>query len=113
MNYILKGVVVRGDGYGRKIGFPTVNLEVGSQELPKDGVYAGVATLENKTYKAGIVIGVENKMGKKVEAHLLDFSGDVYGKKMTLEIKTFLREYKKFETEEALILQIKEDLKRI
>lgn len=113
MNYVLKGVVVRGDRYGRKIGFPTANLEVKDQQLPKDGVYAGVATMEDKKYKAGIVIGLENKSGKKVEAHLLGYDGDAYGKEVVLEIGKFLREYKKFDSEEKLITQIKEDLKKI
>ncbi len=113
MNYTLKGVVIRGEGYGRKIGFPTVNLDVKNQELPKDGVYAGVATLEDKKYKTGIVIGAKNIIGKKVEAHLLGYSGDAYGKEVTLEVGKFLREYKNFDTEIELITQIKEDIKRI
>jgi FAD synthase len=111
MNHILKGIVVKGDGYGRKIGFPTVNLEVKNQELPGDGVYAGAAILEGKKYRAGIVIGAENKSEKKVEAHLMGYSDDAYDKEVTLEIGKFLREYKKFDTEAELINQIREDLK--
>lgn len=107
MNYILRGVVIKGDGYGRKIGFPTANLEVENQELPRDGVYTGVAILEGKKYKAGIVIGPK----EKVEAHLIGYNGDAYGKMVTLEIGKFLREFKKFNTEEELIAQIREDLK--
>ncbi|MFZ2150277.1 MAG: riboflavin kinase [Minisyncoccia bacterium] len=106
MHYILSGKVIRGDGYGRKIGFPTANLEVIDQELPPEGVYSGEAMLENKKYKAGIVIGP----GDKVEAHLIGYNGDAYGKNVTLEINKFLRNYIKFETEEALILQIKKDI---
>lgn len=106
MNYLLKGIVVKGDGYGRKIGFPTTNLEVKNQTIPEAGVYAGEAILEEKKYRAGIVI----EPGDKVEAHLIGYNGNAYGKIVTLELKKFIREFKKFETEEALILQIKKDI---
>jgi|SRR3989338_4483142 len=108
MNYIISGRVIKGDGYGKKLGFPTVNLEINNQELPEVGVYAGNATLENKNYRAGILI---NPTGK-VEAHLLGYNGDAYGKIVTLETHRFLRGYKKFEREEDLIKQIAEDLKK-
>jgi len=103
----IKGVVVKGDGYGRKLGFPTVNLDT-KDKLPAAGVYVGTATLDNQTYRAGILI---NPNGK-VEAHLIGYNGDAYGKMVTLEIKKFLREYKKFETERELIIQIKKDLEQ-
>jgi riboflavin kinase/FMN adenylyltransferase len=106
MNYIIKGIVVHGDGYGKKLGFPTTNLEVKNQIIPKGGVYAGEAILENKKYRAGIVIGP----GDKVEAHLISYAGDAYGKFVTLEIKKFIREFQNFGTEEELILQIKKDI---
>lgn len=106
MNYVISGKVIKGDGYGRKLGFPTVNLEVGDQELPEPGVCAGNAILEGEKYRAGIVI---NLVGK-VEAHLIGYDGDAYGKIVTLEIYKFLREYKTFDTEQALILQIKKDI---
>ena len=108
MNYLISGKVIRGDGYGRKIGFPTVNLEVKDQKLPEAGVYTGDAILENKKYRAGIVIDP----AAKVEAHLLEYNGDAYGKEVTLEIKKFLRKFKKFDTEEELITQIKKDIKK-
>jgi FAD synthase len=113
MDIKITGKVIKGDGYGRKIGFPTVNLQTDKKELPKEGVYAGVATLDlpagkagNKEYRAGIVIGP----GTKIEAHLIGFRGNVYGKQVTLKINKFLREYKKFDTEEELIKQITKDI---
>ena len=106
MNYVITGEVIKGDGYGKKLGFPTVNLKVGGQVLPKAGVYAGEAILENIKYRAGIVIGPE----EKIEAHLIGYNGDAYGKQVTLEVKKFIREYKKFDTEEELIIQIKKDI---
>ena len=107
MNYIISGKVIRGDGYGKKLGFPTVNLETEVIEFPKAGVYAGTAILEGIEYRAGIVLGPNDK----IEAHLIGYGGEAYGKEMTLEIKKFIREYKKFNTEEELIIQIKKDLK--
>ena len=109
MHYTIAGKVKRGDGYGKKLGFPTVNLEIESgntEVLPTEGVYAGGALLEGKEYRAGIVIGP----GSKVEAHMLGYNGDAYGQQVTLTINKFLREYKKFDTEEELIIQIKKDI---
>ncbi|OGI65999.1 hypothetical protein A3A95_01170 [Candidatus Nomurabacteria bacterium RIFCSPLOWO2_01_FULL_39_18] len=111
MNYKISGKVVRGDGYGKKLGFPTVNLETKQQktkEFPKDGVHAGVAVLDGREYRAGIVIGPKGK----VEAHLIGYSGDAYGKEVTLQVGEFIREYKKFNTEEELIEQIGKDLEK-
>jgi FAD synthase len=107
MHYSITGRVVRGDDYGKKLGFPTANLEVGNKNIPRAGVYAGNALLEGRKYRAGIVVGP----GKKVEAHLIGYNGDAYGKEIKLRIEKFLREYKKFNTEEELIEQIKKDLK--
>src|SRR3989338_2150805 len=109
MQYIISGRVIKGDGYGKKLGFPTVNLETEETKetqktkIPKAGVYAGDAILGGRKYRAGIVIGP----GERIEAHLIGYDGDAYGKEVTLEIKKFLREYIKFETEEELIAQIK------
>jgi FAD synthase len=102
----ITGKVIKGDGYGRKLGFPTVNLETGSKEFPKDGVYSGTAMLEGQKYKAGIVVGPHDN----IEAHLIGYSGDAYGKEVTLDIGQFIREYRHFDTEQALIDQIKKDI---
>lgn len=106
MQYKISGKVIRGDGYGRKLGFPTVNLATQAEEIPPQGVYCGVALLNNKKYKAGIVIGPNDK----VEAHIVGYNGDAYGLEVTLEINKFLREYKKFNSEKELIAQIKKDI---
>ena len=105
---IISGAVIRGDGYGRKLGFPTVNLEPDkdTEEFPPEGVYAGIVMLEGVEYRAGIAVSPRNK----IDAHLLGYDGDAYGKKVIFKINKFLREYKKFDTEEELISQIKKDL---
>ena len=104
--YIIKGIVVKGDGYGRKLGFPTVNLETKTKDLPPEGVYSGLGILEGREYAAGIVIGPN----VKIEAHLIGYDGDAYGKEVILKTNKFLREFKKFNTEEELIIQIKKDI---
>ena len=109
MNYVISGIVERGEGYGKKLGFPTVNLATDVKELPPQGVYAGTAELEGKKYRAGIVIGP----GEKIEAHLIGYEGDAYGKEVTLKLNKFLREFKKFDTEAELIIQIKKDIEKI
>ncbi len=108
MYFKFKGKVAHGDGYGRKLGFPTINLETDATDFPAMGVYAGSARIECVVYRAGIVIGPNNK----IEAHLIGYSGDLYGREVSLTLEKFLREYKKFDTEEELIAQIKEDIKQ-
>ena len=76
-------------------------------DQPPEGVYAGVGILEGKEYNAGIVIGP----GDRIEAHLIGYDGDAYDKAVTLKLDRFIREFKKFDTEAELIIQIKEDLK--
>ncbi|MBP9715311.1 MAG: riboflavin kinase [Candidatus Pacebacteria bacterium] len=117
MNSIIKGKVIKGDGYGKKIGYPTINIDrrnfLSLKDRPDFGVYAGVVELGNKKYRAGIIIGPLDKKGKpKVEAHLLNYKGSAYGKKATLFLKKFIREFKHFKTEKELIAQIGKDLNK-
>src|SRR6185369_393727 len=98
MDQIIEGRVIRGDGYGKKLGFPTINLDSQTENSVPEGVYAGIATLEGVEYRAGIVIGP----GKKIEAHLIGYDGDAYEKEATLKIKKFIRKYIKFNSEEEL-----------
>ena len=108
--FSLSGKVIKGDGYGRKLGFPTMNIQT-TEETPPYGVYSGRVILDGKEYRAGILINPEINHKRKVEAHLIGYDGDAYGKMVALEINKFLREYEKFDTEAELIAQIKEDIK--
>ncbi|MDP9249641.1 MAG: riboflavin kinase [bacterium] len=102
----ISGIVERGAGYGKKLGFPTMNIPVAVKNLPPEGVYAGTAELDGKKYRAGIVVGP----GEKIEVHLIGYDGDAYGKEVSIDIQKFLREFKKFDTEAELIIQIKKDM---
>jgi len=115
--YWLTGTVVHGQAIGRTIGFPTANLELASAHklLPADGVYAAkVSDLRDGTsHKAMLYIGerpsLEGKRPRTIEANLLDFEGDLYGKQLRLELIQWIRGDQSFDSLDALKQQIKKD----
>jgi len=115
----IMGRVVRGDGYGRKIGFPTANIDrrdYSRQGMQvKFGVYGGTVTLPSgKNYPAAVVIGPLDKQGlPKLEAHVLGFTGSLYGKKIIIGVGKYLRPFKKFKSEGELKKQIKKDIAKV
>jgi riboflavin kinase/FMN adenylyltransferase len=112
--YALRGEVVKGFQRGRTIGVPTANLKVADQLVPADGVYAGRATVEGITYGAAVSIGTLPTFGadqpRQVEAHLLDFVGDIYGRTIEVELLDWIREQCKFSSLDALKGQIAGDV---
>lgn len=113
--YTLTGKIVEGDKLGRKLGFPTANLDVTGLVPPPNGVYAAHAKFASQTYRAVVNIGVRPTLQSstprlQVEAHLLDFSGDVYGQEMELAFVEKLRDEQKFPSPEALKLAIEKDI---
>ena len=108
----VEGIVVRGDGRGRELGFPTANLEVPERLLvPPDGVYAGWA----RDQRAAVSIGTNphfDGVERRVEAHLLDFDGDLYGERLVVEFWTPLREQRRFDSLEELVAAIRDDVER-
>lgn len=109
--YELNGLVIKGQQIGRSIGFPTANIHIPNDYklIPKDGVYAVEALVNGALYKAMLNIGnrpTVNGTQKTVEANLFDFQGDLYDKQITIYIKAFLREEKKFDGLEALKQQL-------
>lgn len=111
MKETITGTVTQGDQYGRKLGFPTANLNTTTCEA-KPGVYAGYAKVSTQTERqpAAIVVSETTKKSKKIEAHLLDFSGDLYGQHISLEIVRQIRDYEHFPNEKALISAITDDI---
>lgn len=114
MKYLLKGQVLHGDGYGKKLGFPTANLEIKEDVEVPLGVYAGYAFWKDKKYPAAIVISRRSSLARpKAEAHIFDFDQDLYGEILKIETIAFIREYQAFPSEEALIKAIESDVKEI
>ncbi|MGI9531232.1 bifunctional riboflavin kinase/FAD synthetase [Lutimonas sp.] len=113
-NYLLTGTIITGQGIGRKINFPTVNLDIAEEYklIPKRGVYV-VRSNFNNTSSYGIMnIGYRPTVGGKgqtIEIHLLDFEDDLYGSTMQIEVLMRLRDEKKFESIEDLAIQIAKD----
>ena len=109
----LSGKVIAGKGLGHTWGFPTANLEIpeGLVELPH-GVYACTATVDGNTYGAVVNIGTCPTVGGEkvtVEAMLLDFAGDLYGKKLLLQFFDYLRPEQKFDSLEDLKAEIQKN----
>lgn len=114
--FVLVGTVIHGAGAGHKLGFPTINLDVGGQLVPADGVYAGIAMVAGLRAPAAISIGKRPTLGGgelAVEAFVLDESGDWYAEHARLEILERLRGQKKFDGPEVLAQQIALDVARV
>lgn len=106
------GTAVKGEGRGRSLGYPTVNLDVSGLCLPADGVYAGTAHVGGEEYIALISYGRPESFGggaKRLEAHLLGFSGDLYGRTVRLRFAARLRDQRRFPSADALAEQIRRD----
>lgn len=110
--YLLSGQVVKGKQLGRTIGIPTANLQLPRElEQPPKGVYAARATVAGKTYFAVTNIGNRPTVAGEnitVESWLPDFSGDLYGQKLTLELVAFLRPERKFDS----LAQLQEEIRK-
>ena len=115
--YEVRGLVVNGDKRGRMIGFPTANVEVpNAMCLPADGVYAGKFQCDDGSVHAcAINLGrrptfFEHADHSLLEAHLLDFDGDLYGQKVSVTFEHFLRSERKFDGLEAIKTQLQLDI---
>jgi riboflavin kinase/FMN adenylyltransferase len=116
--YSLPGEVVRGVGRGRQLGIPTANLHIQEERAyPGSGVYAGTVDYAGERWPAVTNIGVrptfENEPAQPtIETHLLDFNGDLYGKKIRVGFVQRLRAEQRFDSPEDLIAQIEDDIQR-
>ena len=110
--YPLTGKIIEGNRLGKKIGFPTANLEVSDKNkiIPGEGVYAVWVKWKQKKYAGMVYIGkrptVTSNGEKRIEVHLFDFSGDLYNETIHLEFIEFLREDKQFDNLEELKEQL-------
>jgi riboflavin kinase/FMN adenylyltransferase len=113
--YALAGVVVVGEAVGKKLGYPTANIDTRGLVLPPNGVYAAHAHLGQNVHRAVLNIGVrptlkEPTPQRRVEVHLLDFKGGIYGQELEVTFAGKLRDERKFDSLDALRVQIARDI---
>lgn len=113
--YSVRGVVVRGEGRGRGLGFPTANLSVPETDklLPPEGIYAVRAVLRAGTHLGALHLGPRPTFQGSpptVELHVLDFDRNIYGEEVRVDFVERLREVRPFSSVEALIEQMREDV---
>ena len=115
--YTICGKVVEGDKIGRQLGFPTANLDVTNLILPPNGVYAANTRFNEQSYRVALNIGVRPTVAAgselRVEALLLDFSGELYGAELELEIGERLRGEQTFSSAVELRGQIARDIAQV
>ncbi len=112
--YRVVGTVVRGDGRGQSIGVPTANLGELANQAPGPGVYAAVIEIAGRRHAAAVNVGSVPTAGVgrplTVEAHVLDFTGDLYGQTLVLEMVARLRDERRFSDFATLVAQIHADI---
>ncbi len=116
-NIKIVGSVTYGNGLGQRFGFPTANLTpLGELGAVEDGVWAALVEVDGKVWHSVVNVGFSPSVisagARRVEAHIMGYSGDLYGKTITLTLCHHLREERKFPTREALIEQIAHDRDR-
>jgi riboflavin kinase/FMN adenylyltransferase len=113
--YMLSGVVGKGFARGRELGVPTANIKGEEQLIPLDAVYAGRCEVDGIVYPAAVSIGTMPTFGqnvRQVEAHLIGFEGDLYGRTLGVELVDWLREQAKFSDVLALKAQMFADIEQ-
>jgi riboflavin kinase/FMN adenylyltransferase len=112
-DFAIEGVVQRGDARGRELGYPTANLTLGEYQRPKYGIYAVRVTLDDGSEHPGVAsLGVRPTFDppeELLEAHLLDFDGDLYGRKIEVALHAFIRAEQKFDAVDALVSAMRND----
>lgn len=114
--YYIKGRVAHGRADGRKLGFPTANIPIeGGKILPKSGVYRSATVIDGRIYGCVSNVGVcptFEGSERRLEAHIMDYSGDLYDKEIRVYLLGFLREERRFDSLESLKMQINIDKNR-
>ena len=117
--YSISGNIVKGFSFaGDKLGHPTANLVPESEILPPDGVYGAKTFVDGSRYLAAVNIGVApsfdfNQNHHRIEVHLLDYSGNLYGRKLEVTLLKYIRNERFFESADALKQQIIQDIQQI
>lgn len=110
--YLITGTVIDGHKRGRKIGFPTANIETQFDIIPANGIYAAMTSIRNETFQSVVNIGIRPTFQGKnrtIEVHIFDFNQNIYGETLSVYLCKRLREERKYDSLEKLIAQIKKD----
>ncbi|MCX8085142.1 MAG: bifunctional riboflavin kinase/FAD synthetase [Calditerrivibrio sp.] len=114
--YSIIGKVIKGDGIGRLLSYPTANIKVIEYQTPKNGTYATKIKIKDIMYDSVTNVGfrptIPGNHELRIETHIFDFNNDIYDEKVELFFVDYLREEKKFESFDELKVQISEDCKR-
>ena len=111
--YRIRGTVVHGQGRGNKLGYPTANVGEIDTLLPGEGIYAGHAWIDGRSYATAISLGSNptfDEAEQKVEAFLLDYRGDLYGRPIEIDFLARLRDIKRFDSASQLTDQMALDV---
>jgi len=112
-DFAIEGVVQAGDKRGRELGYATANMALGDYQRPKYGIYAVRVTLDDGSEQPGVAsLGVRPTFDPPIElleAHLLDFDGDLYGRRIEVGLHAFIRDEKKFDDVGALVTHMRRD----
>ena len=115
--FFMSGKVIKGRGEGHILGFPTANLKIDDKKAElKDGVYAGKIVVDGKEFKTVVNYGKSPTFSREerlIEAFIPDFSGDLYGKDVSVVFSDYIREIKKFTCAEELMRAIENDVKTV
>ncbi len=112
-DFAVEGLVQRGDQRGRELGYPTANLELGDYQRAKYGIYAVRVTLDDGSEHPGVAsLGIRptfEPAKELLEAHLLNFDADLYGRRIEVALHAFIREEKKFDDLDTLVAHMRQD----
>jgi len=114
--FTLEGEVVKGDGRGAELGFPTANLKPGPERIiPRNGIYATWTLVDGERRPSTTSIGVRPTFGpgqRTIETYIIDYNGDLYGKEIAVQFIRRLRDESRFNTAKALSIQIAKDVEQ-
>ena len=109
----VSGTVVRGDGRGRDLGYPTANLQIPDVLIPPDGVYAGRTLIDERVVSVAISVGSNptfDTQERRIECHLIDFDGDLYDQSLQVEWVDRIRGLSRFKSVQELKQAIARDV---
>jgi len=111
--YSLEGIVIKGKGYGSKLGYPTANMSPTTKILPRNGIYATISGINGDSFKSITYIGQRptfENLGFSIETHIFGLTKKITGEHLTLDFVARIRDDKKFNDVKSLISQISRDI---